>query len=134
MSHEPIAVAIERLHLLGVADELIATLHRGVEAEDSRQGEAGVKPAALSPIKDGRVPAPSASVGVWTIEAVRRLGMTTDVPTAAQILGIGRTLAFHLVRTDEFPVRIMRIGRRIVVPVPELLRALGVSTESAPQP
>ncbi len=67
----------------------------------------------------------TAREGVWTAEAVRGLGMTTDVETAAVILGIGRTLAYELVRTDEFPVRLIRLGRRIVVPIPELLRSLG---------
>lgn len=56
---------------------------------------------------------------------VGRLGMTTDVTTAAQILGIGRTLAFDLLKHDEFPVRVLRIGRRVVVPIPDLLRLLG---------
>jgi predicted DNA-binding transcriptional regulator AlpA len=62
----------------------------------------------------------------WTPEAVRALGMTTDVETAALILGIGRTLAYDLVREDKFPVRLIRLGRRVLVPVPELLRLLGV--------
>lgn len=63
----------------------------------------------------------------WTPETVRQLGMTTDVTTAAQILGIGRTLAFDLLKRDQFPVRVLRIGRRVVVPVPDLLRLLGIS-------
>ena len=71
---------------------------------------------------------------IWTPEAVRRLGMTTDVTTAAQILGIGRTLAFDLLKHDKFPVRVLRIGRRVVVPVPDLMRLLGAaSPESAEQ-
>ncbi|GAA0812162.1 helix-turn-helix domain-containing protein [Spirilliplanes yamanashiensis] len=63
---------------------------------------------------------------VWTVDAVRALGMTTDIETAALILGIGRTLAYDLVRTGSFPVRLIRLRRRILVPVPELLRFLGV--------
>jgi hypothetical protein len=51
--------------------------------------------------------------------------MTTDVETAAAVIGIGRTLAYELVRTDRFPVRLLRLGRRVVVPVPDLLRLLG---------
>jgi hypothetical protein len=64
---------------------------------------------------------------VWTPEAVQQLGMTTDVETAAAILGIGRTLAFELARTGQFPVRLLRMGRRIVVPVADLLAYLGVT-------
>ena len=34
---------------------------------------------------------------VWTVEAVRALGTVTDVPTAGEILGMGRTKAYQLV-------------------------------------
>lgn len=60
----------------------------------------------------------------WTPDVVRALGMTTDVETAAQVLGIGRTLAYELVRSDAFPVRLLRFGRRVVVPVADLLKLL----------
>jgi hypothetical protein len=61
---------------------------------------------------------------VWTAEAVRRLGMTTDVETAGAILGIGRTKAYELAKNGEFPVRVLRIGRRYVVPIPALMAVL----------
>jgi predicted DNA-binding transcriptional regulator AlpA len=60
----------------------------------------------------------------WTIEQVRELGMTTDLETAAEILGIGRTLAYDLIKNDQFPVRLLRLGRRVLIPVPELLQFL----------
>lgn len=63
---------------------------------------------------------------VWTPEKVRALGLTTDLTTAAHILGMGRTTAFELLRTGEFPVPVHRYGRRLVVPVLEILRLLGV--------
>ena len=47
----------------------------------------------------------------WTAAAVRQLGMTTDVETAAAILGIGRTKAYELAKSGEFPVKVLRIGR-----------------------
>lgn len=62
---------------------------------------------------------------VWTPDDVRALGMTTDLETAAEIIGIGRTLAYELAKNGEFPVRLLRLGRRVVVPVTELLLALG---------
>ena len=62
---------------------------------------------------------------IWTVEAVRALGTVTDVPTAGQILGIGRTKAYELVRTQSFPVPVLKIGRCYVVPVVGLLRATG---------
>jgi len=61
----------------------------------------------------------------WTVEAIRSLGATTDVETAAAILGIGRTKAYELAKASRFPVRLLRIGRRYVVPIPALLDVLG---------
>jgi predicted DNA-binding transcriptional regulator AlpA len=51
--------------------------------------------------------------------------MTTDLETAAEIIGIGRTLAYDLAKNDSFPVRLLRLGRRVVVPIPDLLKYLG---------
>jgi hypothetical protein len=62
---------------------------------------------------------------VWTVEAIRALGMTTDVETAASILGIGRTKAYELAKTREFPVPVLRISRRYLVPIPAIIRLLG---------
>jgi predicted DNA-binding transcriptional regulator AlpA len=61
----------------------------------------------------------------WTPDEVRALGMTTDLETAAAIIGIGRTLAYDLVGTGNFPVRVLRLGRRVVVPIADLLTYLG---------
>ena len=63
----------------------------------------------------------------WTLDEVRRLGMTTDLETAAHIIGIGRTLAYDLARTGDFPIRLLRLGRRVFVPVADLLTYLGVN-------
>jgi hypothetical protein len=63
---------------------------------------------------------------VWTIEAVRNLGSTTDVETAGAILGIGRSKSYELAQSGEFPVRVLRIGRRYLVPIPSILALLGV--------
>ncbi len=63
---------------------------------------------------------------VWTIDAVRGLGSTTDVETAGAILGIGRSKSYELAKSGEFPVRILRIGRRYLVPIPSILTLLGV--------
>ena len=61
----------------------------------------------------------------WTAEAGRNLGMTTYVETAGAILGIGRTKAYELAKNGEFPVKLLRIGRRYVVPIPALMALLG---------
>jgi hypothetical protein len=60
----------------------------------------------------------------WTMDKVKALGMTTDLETAATILGIGRTLAFELAKTNQFPIRILRLGRRTRISVPELIAYL----------
>jgi hypothetical protein len=62
---------------------------------------------------------------IWTIDAVRNLGSTTDVETAGSILGIGRSKSYELAKNGKFPVRIMRIGRRYLVPIPSILDLLG---------
>jgi hypothetical protein len=61
----------------------------------------------------------------WTIDAIRALDVTTDVRTAGAILGIGRTKAYEMVREGNFPVPVLRIGRRIVVPILSILALLG---------
>jgi len=63
---------------------------------------------------------------VWTVDAVRNLGATTDIETAGAILGIGRSKSYELARRGEFPVRVLRIGRRYLVPIPSILALLGV--------
>lgn len=65
------------------------------------------------------------SPGPWTAEAVRALGLHTDVATAAKILGIGRSTAYDLVRRGEFPTEVLRVGSRIRIPTSQLLAFLG---------
>lgn len=77
--------------------------------------------------ESARARTPDTPHRVWTPEQVRALGMTTDLTTAAAVIGIGRTLAYDLARTGDFPVRILRVGGRVVVPVADLLRYLGES-------
>jgi hypothetical protein len=116
MSPEPIAQAIQRLHVLGVAEELAADPDTSALAGRSQV----TSPEPVVSQQGGR-----AGEAPWTIEAIYRLGATTDFTTAAHILGIGRTLAFDLLKNDAFPVRVLQLGRRRVVPVPDLLRLLG---------
>jgi len=70
------------------------------------------------------IPTP-ATIAVWTPETIRQLGMTTDVATAGAILGIGRSKAYELAKSGEFPVQLIRIGRRYLVPTGALLALLG---------
>jgi hypothetical protein len=77
-------------------------------------------------IDGDRQPA-AASRGGWTVQAVRELGLTTNVETAGAVLGIGRTKAYELAQAGEFPVKILRVGRRYLVPTPALLELLGAA-------
>ena len=51
---------------------------------------------------------------------------TLDLVEAARLLGIGRTVAYELVRENRWPTPIIRAGRKIRVPSRPLLALLGV--------
>lgn len=62
-----------------------------------------------------------------SLNEIRHLA-TVDVahetrPSAASVLGISRDTAFQMARDGRLPV--IRCGRRVLVPVPELRRMLG---------
>lgn len=50
--------------------------------------------------------------------------LTVSVPEAGRALGIGRDAAYAAAERGEIPT--LRIGRRLVVPVPKLLDLVGV--------
>jgi excisionase family DNA binding protein len=52
------------------------------------------------------------------------LPRTLTVPQAAQVLGIGRTLAYELVRTGAWPTPIVRAGKLIKIPTAPLMELL----------
>jgi excisionase family DNA binding protein len=66
--------------------------------------------------------------------------LTLTVAQAGQVLGIGRSTAYELVRSGD--IRCIRLRRRIVVPVAHLAESLGVDrdavwatlTDAAPEP
>jgi excisionase family DNA binding protein len=47
-----------------------------------------------------------------------------DVTTAATVLGVGRSLAYELVRTGQWPTPVLRMGRLVKIPTAPLLRLL----------
>jgi hypothetical protein len=64
---------------------------------------------------------------VWTRKAVEALGVKTDVPTAGAILaGLGRDESYRAVKRGKFPVPVIRVGRRMIVPVQPILDLLGL--------
>ena len=60
---------------------------------------------------------------------------SVDLMTAAAVLGMGRTKAYELARTGQFPVAVIRIGTSYRVPVSGLLELLGITNvPSRPSP
>lgn len=46
-------------------------------------------------------------------------------PDAAEVLGIGRTTTFDLIRKGTFPIRVLRLGKKMRVSRADLLAYLG---------
>jgi hypothetical protein len=67
-------------------------------------------------------------------EDLRALPPVIDLPTAAPVLDVGRTVAYELVRTGRWPTPVFRLGGRIKVPTAPLLELLGVSTDQSALP
>ena len=66
----------------------------------------------------------------WTAEEVRALGVRTDVATAGDVLGVARARAYRLAREGRFPVPVVQVGERFVVPVAPLLRLLALEDDA----
>jgi hypothetical protein len=61
-----------------------------------------------------------------TASEVRALPAVVDVVTAGEVLGVGRTVAYELVRTNQFPTPVLRVGRQIKIPTAYLIDLLGL--------
>ncbi len=59
---------------------------------------------------------------------------TLTIGEASAVLGIGRTLGYTLAAKNEFPCRIIRAGKRLVVPRVEVERLLGLVNEQRNAP
>jgi excisionase family DNA binding protein len=53
--------------------------------------------------------------------------LTITVPEAGRLLGIGRDASYAAAERGEIPT--LRLGRRIVVPVPRLLELVGATPD-----
>jgi hypothetical protein len=62
----------------------------------------------------------------WTASAIRDLGVRTNMPTACSILGISASSGYGLAARGQFPVNVLRVGNRMVVPVAGLLDLFGI--------
>jgi hypothetical protein len=65
----------------------------------------------------------------WTADAVLALPVTVDLVTAGDVLGMGRTAAYEALRRGEFPVQVLRVGRRYRVVTADLQRLLGLTAQ-----
>jgi hypothetical protein len=62
-----------------------------------------------------------------TFDQLHALPTVIDLTTAARALGIGRTKAYQLAQTDQFPCRIIRVGTSYHIPTADLLHILGIT-------
>lgn len=61
-----------------------------------------------------------------TLAELSALSAVTDLVTAGRALGLGRTKAYQLARTGEFPCPVIRVGKTYLVPTAGLLALLGL--------
>lgn len=54
-----------------------------------------------------------------------------DLPTAARVLGIGRTLAYELVKAERWPTTVLRVGKLIRIPTAALVRLVDDSSNAS---
>jgi len=63
---------------------------------------------------------------------VVRVSATLTVPQAARLLGVGRNLAYEIAARDGeiAGVPVIRVGRRLLIPLARLLEVLGLDDDS----
>jgi excisionase family DNA binding protein len=69
----------------------------------------------------------TAAIDTLSRDELRNLAPVIDLTTAARVLGISRHKAYELVRTGDWPTRVLRLGRSVRVPTSELLELIGMS-------
>lgn len=62
-----------------------------------------------------------------TLDDIRNRA-TITVPEAGQVLGLGRDSSYRAAERGELPT--LKLGRRLLVPVPKLLRLLGLDPDT----
>jgi hypothetical protein len=73
--------------------------------------------------------------GAWAggvADPLADLPPVIDLMSAAGLLGLGRTTAYKLVRSGQWPTPVLRIGRLIKVPTAPLRDLLTSSTPAGP--
>jgi hypothetical protein len=67
----------------------------------------------------------------FTVAELNDLPPSLGLEAAAMLLGIGRTTAYAIARRGEFPVPVLRIGKRYRVSTLAVLRLLGVEAPTS---
>ncbi len=130
--------AVERLH-----EQLQISLNELVTSEDwQRSSAVASRFREDSPANPQLISAQSLARGFTARRAasndkqmnqVARVSATLTVPEAAQLLGIGRNLAYEIAARDGeiAGVPVIRVGRRLLIPLARLLEVLGLDNDSA---
>jgi predicted DNA-binding transcriptional regulator AlpA len=63
---------------------------------------------------------------------LQSLPAVVDVPTAARVMGMGRTAAYELIRVGGWPTPVFRLGKLIRIPTAPMLDLLGVTEAATP--
>jgi hypothetical protein len=66
-----------------------------------------------------------------TVADLLALPPTTDVETAGRAFGLGRSLAYRLARSGQFPCEVIRAGGAFRVVTADLLRVLHITAPAA---
>ncbi|MFI7168171.1 helix-turn-helix transcriptional regulator [Rhodococcoides fascians] len=67
---------------------------------------------------------------IMTPEEVLALGASTDIPVACKAMGISPSSGYALVKKGQFPIRVIKVGSRYVVPTVGLLDLLGIQRDA----
>jgi hypothetical protein len=107
----------------------ITIQHRPAELLHPRDS----RPAGRRPTGRTEVEADDRPAEALTSSELAALPGVLDVLTAARVLGIGRTKAYELVRTDQWPTPVLRVGRLVKIPTAPLLTLLGITGSEPPR-
>jgi hypothetical protein len=70
----------------------------------------------------------------WTEEAIRALGVFTNLRIAGEIFGLSRPFAYRLAHDGLFPVPVYRVGTTFRVPVAAILAAAALPASTTEEP
>ena len=67
-------------------------------------------------------------------EELEALPVVVDVPTAARVLRLSRSVAYQQIAAGTWPTPILRVGRQIRIPTAPLVALLGLDSPAAARP